>query len=436
MSQGPRTPVRVVLSDRSFRRLWLTGALASAIRWLDTLVLGVFVFDLTGSAFLVALLFFTRQVPRILFALAIGTLADRVDRRLMLMACFSLLTAVSAVLGALVLTDRIEYWHLLAASFVAGTLWAVEFPVRRAMLGDVVPRELIGRAMALDIGTSSLTRVFGPLTGGILLAAIGAEAAFFTQAVTFLLALAVLATLSYVPPERSAAPQAPLADLVDGVRYIRRRRLLAGAFLASLLMNVFGFSYLTMVPVIGKETLGLDAVGVGMLQSAEGFGALIGATLIASLAPTRIYTFLYVGGIAFFMTMVLLFSRSEIFLLSIVFLWMAGFGMASYTSMQTTLFVASAPPQLRGRVIGTASMALGGNPLGALSVGVTAELLGAPIATTLMSVEGLLALSAVVLAWPELRRRFVVPANDDLAVAPSAGASRSGQRIRPQRLRN
>ena len=424
MSQGPRTPVRVVLSDRSFRRLWLTGALASAMRWLDTLVLGVFVFDLTGSAFLVALLFFTRQVPRILFALAIGTLADRVDRRVMLMACFSLLTAVSAVLGALVVTDRIEYWHLLGASFVAGTLWAVEFPVRRAMLGDVVPRELIGRAMALDIGTSSLTRVFGPLTGGILLAAIGAEAAFFTQAVTFLLALAVLATLSYAPPERSAAPQAPLADLVDGVRYIRRRRLLAGAFLASLLMNVFGFPYLTMVPVIGKETLGLDAVGVGMLQSAEGFGALIGATLIASLAPTRIYTFLYVGGIAFFMTMVLLFSRSEIFLLSIVFLWMAGFGMASYTSMQTTLFVASAPPQLRGRVIGTASMALGGNPLGALSVGVTAELLGAPIATTLMSVEGLLALSAVVLAWPELRRRFVVPADDDLAVAPSAGASR------------
>ena len=208
------------------------------------------------------------------------------------------------------------------------------------------------------------------------------------------------------------------------MRYIRRRRLLAGAFLASLLMNVFGFPYLTMVPVIGKETLGLDAIGVGMLQSAEGFGALIGATLIASLAPTRIYTFLYVGGIAFFMAMVLLFSRSEIFLLSIVFLWMAGFGMASYTSMQTTLFVASAPPQLRGRVIGTASMALGGNPLGALSVGVTAELLGAPIATTLMSVEGLFALSAVVLAWPELRRRFVVPADDDLKVAPSAGTSR------------
>ena len=406
MSLASRTPVRVVLSDRSFRRLWLAGALASAMRWLDTLVLGVFVFDLTGSAFLVALLFFTRQVPRILFALAIGTLADRIDRRRMLMVCFTLLTAVSALLGMLVATGRIEYWHLLAASFVAGTLWAVEFPVRRAMLGDVVPRDLIGRAMALDIGTSSLTRVFGPLTGGILLAVIGAEAAFFTQAVTFLLALTVLATLSYTPPERSAEAKAPLADLVDGVRYIRRRRLLAGAFLASLLMNIFGFPYLTMVPVIGKETLGLDAVGVGMLQSAEGFGALIGATLIASLAPTRIYTFLYIGGIAFFMTMVMLFSRSEIFLLSLVFLWMAGFGMASYTSMQTTLFVASAPPQLRGRVIGTASMALGGNPLGALSVGVTAELLGAPIATTLMSVEGLFALSAVVLAWPELRRHL------------------------------
>ena len=404
----------------------MTGALTSAMRWLDTLVLGVYVFDLTGSAFMVALLFFTRQVPRILFSLAIGTLADRVDRRRMLMACFGLLTIIAALLGVLVVTERIEYWHLLGASFVAGTLWAVEFPVRRAMLGDVVPRELIGRAMALDIGTSSLTRVFGPLTGGILLATIGAEAAFFTEAVIFLIALGVLATLSYSPPARSGHPQAPLADLMDGVRYISRRRLLSGAILASLLMNIFGFPYLTMLPVIGKETLGLSAVGVGLLQSSEGLGALIGATLIASLAPTRIYTFLYIGGIALFMAMVMLFSRSEVFILSLFLLWMAGFGMASYTSMQTTLFVASAPPEIRGRVIGTASMALGGNPIGALSVGFTAEWLGAPIATTLMSIEGLVALSLVVLAWPELRRHFVIPPDGERA--PRTEAARVGTR--------
>ncbi len=367
-------PIRLVLANGEFRRLWLTGALTSAMRWLDMLVLGVFVFDLTGSAFQVALLFFTRMVPRILFALAIGTLADRVDRRRMLMACFALLSVVSVLLGVLVLTDRLEYWHLLGTSFIAGTLWAVEFPVRRAMLGDLVPRELLGRAMALDIGTSSLTRIFGPVTGGVLLSTIGAEAAFLTQAVVFVLAVAVLAGLRYTPPRRSATPQSAIADLLDGVRYIRGRRLLAGA--------------------------------------------LMGATLIASLAPTRIYTFLYVGGIALFMSMVLLFSRSEVFALSLLLLWGAGFGMASYTSMQTTLFVASAPAELRGRVIGTASMALGGNPLGALSVGVTAEALGAPIATMLMSIEGLAVLALVLLAWPELRRPFVIEGDDEAAPAP------------------
>jgi MFS family permease len=415
----------LVLADGAFRRLWLTGALTSAMRWFDMLVLGVFVFDLTGSAFQVALMFFTRMVPRILFALAIGTLADRVDRRLMLMAGFGLLSVVSALLGVLVLTDRIEYWHLLATSFVAGTLWAVEFPVRRAMLGDIVPRELIGRAMAIDIGTSSLTRVFGPVTGGVLLAAIGAEAAFLTEAVVFMLAVGVLATLEYTPPLRTGRAQSAIADLLDGVRYIRTRRLLAGALLASVVMNGFGFPYLSMLPVIGKDTLGLSAVGVGLLQSAEGLGALIGATLIASLAPTRIYTFLYVGGIALFMTMVLLFSRSEMFVLSLLMMWVAGFGMASYTSMQTTLFVTSAPPELRGRVIGTASMALGANPLGALAVGVTAEAMGAPIATTLMAIEGLVVLSLVALAWPELRRSFVIPRDNlDTPTAPGAPTAR------------
>ena len=117
-----------VLSNATFRRLWLAGGLISAMRWLDLLVLGVFIYDLTGSPGSVALYFFVRMIPRVLFGIVIGTIADRISRQTMLVAGFLALAAVATGLGALVLTERIEYWHLLVGGFVAGIFWSSEFP--------------------------------------------------------------------------------------------------------------------------------------------------------------------------------------------------------------------------------------------------------------------------------------------------------------------
>jgi MFS family permease len=401
--------LRLVLANPGFRRVWATGALASAMRWLDLLVLGVFVFDLTGSAFKVALLFFFRMAPRLLLALPLGTLSDRVSRQKMLVVTFVALAVISAALGALVLSGRVEYWHLLIGTFLTGIFWTTEFPVRRAMIGDVVPRELVGRAFAIDIGTSAVARMVGPLTGGALLQAIGAEAAFFTQAVVFVLATLVIASLRYTPPPRVGPPASAMAEMFEGLRYVRARQLLVGGILVSLLMNLFGFPYTAMVPVIGKETLGAAPLGVGLLQSAEGLGALIGATLIATLAPTRVYARLYVLGTGLFLAIVVAFSGSTTYALSVALLFVAGFGMAAYTAMQVTLMVAGSAPEMRGRVMGAVSLSLGGNPIGALNVGILAGMFGAPIATAIMGVEGLAALALITLRYPSLRQPFALP---------------------------
>jgi MFS family permease len=416
---APGTPVgtprdgmaslRLVLANPGFRRVWATGALASAMRWLDLLVLGVFVFDLTGSAFKVALLFFFRMAPRLLLALPLGTLSDRVSRQRMLVVTFVALAVISAALGALVLSGRVEYWHLLICTFLTGIFWTTEFPVRRAMIGDVVPRELVGRAFAIDIGTSAVARMVGPLTGGALLQAIGAEAAFFTQAVVFVLATLVIASLRYTPPTRVGPPASAMAEMFEGLRYVRARQLLVGGILVSLLMNLFGFPYTAMVPVIGKETLGAAPLGVGLLQSAEGLGALIGAVLIATLASTHVYARLYVLGTGLFLAIVVVFSGSTTYALSVVLLFVAGFGMAAYTAMQVTLMVAGSAPEMRGRVMGAVSLSLGGNPIGALNVGILAGMFGAPIATAIMGVEGLAALALIAQRYPALRQPFALP---------------------------
>lgn len=427
--------LRLVLANPGFRRVWLTGALASAMRWLDLLVLGVFVFDLTGSAFKVALLFFFRMAPRILLALPLGMLSDRVSRQRMLVVTFAALAVISAALGALVISGRVEYWHLLVGTFLTGIFWTTEFPVRRAMIGDVVPRELVGRAFAVDIGTSAVARMLGPLTGGALLQAIGAEAAFLTQAVAFVLATLVIASLRYTPPPRLAPPASAMAEMIAGLRYVRARSLLVGAILVSFAMNLFGFPYTAMVPVIGKETLGAAPLGVGFLQSAEGVGALLGALLIATLAPTRVYARMYVVGTGFFLLMVLAFSASTSYPLSVALLFLAGFGMAAYTAMQVTLIVAGSAPEMRGRVMGAVSLSLGGNPIGALNVGILAGLLGAPIATAIMAVEGLAAVALIALWFPPLRRPFALGGESPHAPreprSPAAGEAPSHRAAMP-----
>ena len=411
--------LRLVLANPAFRGVWLAGALASAMRWLDLLVLGVFVYDLTGSAFHVGLLFFFRMAPRILLALPLGMLSDRVSRQSMLVVTFAALAVISAALAALVISGRVEYWHLVVGTFLTGVFWTTEFPVRRAMIGDVVPRAIVGRAFAVDIGTSAVARMLGPLTGGALLQVIGAGAAFLTQAVALLLAMLVIASLRYVPPPRLAAPASAMADMVAGLRYVRARALLLGAILISFAMNLFGFPYTSMVPVIGKETLGVEPLGVGILQSSEGVGALLGAVLIATLAPTRIYARMYLFGTGFFLAMVLAFSASTSYALSVACLFVAGFGMAAYTAMQVTLIVAGSAPEMRGRVMGAVSLSLGGNPIGALNVGILAGAFGAPVATAIMAVEGLASIALIALFYPSLRRPFAL-GSEQVEVPPAA----------------
>ena len=407
-TQPIRPSIGGVLSNAAFRRLWLTGALASAMRWLDLLVLGVFVFDLTDSALKVAIFFFFRMIPRVLFGVAIGTIADRVSRQTLLIIGFVALSLISMVLGVLVLADRVEYWHLLVGAFVAGIFWSNEFPVRRAMIGDVVPRVLIGRAIAIDIGTSAFTRMLGPFLGGALLEGIGAEAAFFVEAVTFIAAALVVASLRYTPPARAGPRASPRRDVADAFRYVRASDLLMGVFAVSFVMNLLAFPYTSMVPAIGRDTLDIDAVRIGLLFSAEGLGAVLGSALIAGRAPERSYARIYYFGSIFFLVCVLLFSRSEIYPLSLAMLWLAGFGMTSFATMQTTLVVASAAPEMRGRALGALSLSIGSNPLGALHIGLLASALGAPLATSISAAEGIVVLAVVGLMWPVLRGEFTV----------------------------
>jgi predicted MFS family arabinose efflux permease len=174
-------------------------------------------------------------------------------------------------------------------------------------------------------------------------------------------------------------------------------------------VNLFGFSYVSMVPVIGEQRLGLGAVAVGVLMSAEGFGALIGSLCVAAWVRTRHFTVIYMLGSTLYLAMILAFSLSPWYTAAIVLLFTGGLGIAFFGSMQSTLIFFSAIPRMRTRIMGVLVACIGAGPVGVLHVGLLAEWLGAHQAVTIIAVEGLVALAVCALIWPELRRPPELP---------------------------
>jgi predicted MFS family arabinose efflux permease len=182
-------------------------------------------------------------------------------------------------------------------------------------------------------------------------------------------------------------------------------RVVLGTLTITVTCNVFGFSYISMVPVIAHQVLGVSAFPTGLLMSAEGFGAVVGAMSIAFFATPARFTQVYTGGAALFLTCIVAFSLSSEYVLSLPLLCVSGVGMACFGAMQSTLIVSNSPPEMRNRIMGVLAMCIGMQPLGVLTLGVLAERLGPQTGTLITGGTGLLIVLACVLIWPEMRRR-------------------------------
>lgn len=409
---GPAEDVdlRSVLRNEAFRRIWVAGILTSMMRWLDLLVLGVFTFELTDSAGRVALVLVARMIPRLFFGVALGTLADRVNRKRLWIASLIGLGVVATILGLLIAAGEVVYWHLLIAVFMTGIFWASEFPVRRALLADVVPEEAIGPAVSIDWTTDSMNRMVGPALGGGLIVTVGAEGAYLLMGGVFAVAALLAMRLQYTAIERDASDtEGPIAHLVSGLRYARSSRLIVGALMVTVAFNAVFPSYQSMIPVIGKDVLGADPVGVGFLSATEGLGAVIAALLIANRSTTRQYPRIYFFGTGLFLVCALGFSRSEVYAVSAGLLFTAGFGFSSFATMQTSILMRASSPAMRGRVLGVLSLAIGAGPLGALQVTPLVAAVGEQGALTIVILEGLAMLVVIGVVWPQMRRAWRVP---------------------------
>ncbi|WP_420405419.1 MFS transporter [Nisaea sp.] len=393
-----------LIADPTFRKLWLIGVLMGAMRWLELLAVGVWVYDLTGSPVLVALMTLLRMLPLALFGSFIGVVADRLDRKLLLIGSLALMAGTAAALALSAWAGTLSLWQVGLGAFLSGLGWSTDLPVRRTILGESVGHGRLGPAMSMDSASNNATRMVGPIAGGGLYAAIGMEGTYAVAALFYGLAVALACLVAYRAAERAPRPFALMGELREGFAWLRRSRALMGHLGITVIVNLFAFPYASMAPVVGRETFEIDPVRIGLLLTVEGAGAFAGALLIAFVAVPDRYRRIYLSGSVLFVACILGFSLVTSYTAALVILAVGGFGIAGFASMQSAIMFSEAPPEIRSRLMGILSVCIGSGPLGVLHVGWLAAHIGGSAALTVIALEGLVAIAVLVWKVPELRR--------------------------------
>jgi MFS family permease len=387
------------IHSADFWRLWFVGLVVFTVRWVETVAVGVFVYQHTGSALIVAMMMMLRLLPMGLFGAFLGAIAERTERRTTLNVVVVSMVITSLTLAILAQMHLLAIWHLAAASFINGVGWATDNPVRRVMIGEAVGSAQLGTAMSIDVGTNNASRMIGPTIGGLLLASTGIAGVFTLSVALYAIAMVAASRVRYRNSFPSATSESVLARVAEGLRRVRGDRRLIGTLVVTMIYNVFGWPFTSMVPVIGHDRLLLGPEGVGILASMDGIGAFVGAALMATLCRASFYRHAYVGGVALYMIMLTAFALVPVPVIAGSALLLTGLGGAGFSVMQATLVYLSSPPEMRSRMLGLLSVCIGLGPVGFIALGALADAVGAPWATAASGITGLVMLVLTRPLW-------------------------------------
>ncbi|MCA1644688.1 MAG: MFS transporter [Chloroflexi bacterium] len=366
-----------------YRYLWLASLLWNQARWMDQVVLGWVVLELTNSAWDLAVIGALRWLPLLMFGIAGGAVADRVDRRWLLIGAQGLGLLVCVVTAVLLAMGLFNFGLAALATFLLGLQWAVDWPTRRALIPDLVGRDLTVNAVALEAVSMNVTRIVGPLVAGGLIAYLSPAAAFVVIAVLYVVEIALLKIMPLTVRGRQVISGPMLRYLLDGFDKLRENQPIVGVLLISACMNILVFPYQQLLPVFARDILQVDAIGLGALGAAAGVGSFTGATAIAMSRSVPRAGLLFWLGSCLMSAGLVGFALSGSFLVALGLLAVSGLGQAAYASLQTTIVLARASDQMRGRAMGALTLAIGSAPFGTLEIGAVSVWLGAPLAVAL-----------------------------------------------------
>jgi MFS family permease len=392
------------LQHRNYR-LWFIGQMVSLMgTWMQGTAQAYLVYELTRSSAFLGYIGFCAGVPSWLLMLYGGVVADRIPRRKLLYITQSIFMVLSFILAALIFSHLIQPWHILAVAVVFGITTAFDVPARQSFVTELVPKEHLTNAIALNSTMFNSAVAVGPALAGIVYATFGPGWCFLSNAISFPAVIVALKWMRLKDVARLEKQGPVFGELAEGVRYAVRHPMIRTLILLVGGTTLLSFSFTTLVPAWAVKILHGDAKVNGFLQSARGLGAFCGALTIASISHFHIKgRILTIGSIAFpaFLFVFAFVTRLH---LSLIILVLMGASLIQIFNVANALVQSLTPDHLRGRVMGVYSLVFFGMmPLGALWIGTAAQHFSEPLALKVAAAASLAVSIAVYLAAPKLR---------------------------------
>ena len=402
-SVGRSSTILAVLGNPDFRLLWLSGGADNSGRWMEAVVMALLMLDIGGSALQVALLFAFRWTPMLLFALVSGMVADRANRRLVMIVARGVAVAVTAILLVLVASHQARPEHLFIGSLLLGWLYVLEFPSRRSFIYELVGGQQVVGAMSLETISTTIGRLIGPLTAGVVVGQLGFTVAFAALLGLYSLAFLFVLLVRTRLPARASGNFDLWGTAKTGFGYAFRTPILRAVLMGTIIFNALAFSVESLFPVVAKDHLEVGPELTGVLISAQSFGTL-GAALAIGLVPNlRYHGRVFCFGMAIQLAALILFALSPWYPLSFTLLLFSGLGAAGFSTMQSTIIMLSSPPEIRGALLGVLGQCIGVAAVGGVIVGLVADYLSAQAAVALSTGLGLTLLIPVMLFTPLIK---------------------------------
>ena len=412
------------LQHRNFR-LFFSGQIVSLVgTWMQAIAESWLVYRLTGSAAKLGMVGFCAQIPVFLVAPIGGIVADRANRRRTIVATQTASMILALAYAGLTLSGRIRVWQIFVLAALLGIVNGIDIPTRQAFVVDMVGKNDLMNAIALNSSMFNGARILGPAIAGILVASIGEGWCFFANGVSYVAVIVGLLMMRVPERDASAARGSPLARIAEGFRFTARTKPIAGLLLLLGLVSLAGIPYAVLMPIFASRVLHGGARTLGVLMSASGVGALIGAFSLALRKGVHGLGRWVATAAAGFGGALIAFSFSRTIWISAVLLVPVGYALMVEMASSNTLIQAMVPDALRGRVMAVYSMMfMGMAPIGALLAGLAAHVFGA--AETVAAGGVLCIAGASVFGWklPALRTegRRLILAQEAAAGVPEGG---------------
>jgi MFS family permease len=404
----PSRPTRLPVTLRALRhrnfQLFSGGQIISLVgTWMQTVAQSWLVYRLTGSSLLLGVVGFASQIPIFLLSPIAGTVADRYNRHRVVIATQTIMMVLASLLAFLALTHRLTVWEIIVLASLLGVVNAFDIPARQSFLVEMVGREDLMNAIALNSSMFNGARIVGPAIAGILVASIGEGWCFFANAVSFIAVIASLMMMK-ISPREMERHASMIMHIAEGFQFARRTTPVRALLLLVGLVSLVGMPYTVLMPIFADQILHGGARGLGILMGATGVGALLGALVLASRTGVRGLGRVTAYSAAGFGVSLVVFSFSKNFYFSMAVLVPVGFTMMTQMACANTLIQSMVPDRLRGRMMSLYSMMfIGMAPMGALFGGAIANWLSAPWAVAIGGTASVAAAGVFYAKLPSLR---------------------------------